>query len=158
ISAAADGAGGNDVYAITADQHLWEHTPSGWAMLSAGSFAQVTAATNKSGAAVVFAVLADHSLWENSSLFAGNPWRMLSPGGTVLSASAGGADEVFAVTADHHLWDHTSSGWAMLSGGWFVSVGGAKNAAGRGEAFAVVADGSLWEYNPAFTGTPWQQL
>ena len=49
-------------------------------------------------------------------------------------------------------------GWAMLSGGWFVSVGGAKNAAGRGEAFAVVADGSLWEYNPAFGGSHWVNL
>ena len=162
ISSITDAAGQDDVYAVTADSHLWEHTPAGWAMLSAGSFQQLSAATNSSGNAVIFAVLTDNSLWENSSLFAGDHWRRLSPGGTILSISAvtdaSGNDDVYAVTADRHLWQHTPSGWAMLSGGSFQSVSGGRNGAGQAVVYGVLTDASLWENNPAFGGDHWRNL
>jgi hypothetical protein len=153
-STALDGAGRQDVFAITAaGRNLWEHTPAGWALLSTGSFAQVSAASTAASDAVVFAVLADNSLWEHSSLFPGG-WRMLSPGGTILSISAvtdaAGNDDVFAITADRHLWEHTPSGWAMLSVGSFGQISAGLNGAGQAVLYGVLTDNSLWEYNPAF--------
>lgn len=157
ISAATDAAGADLVYAVTADRRLWQHTPGGWAFLSAGAFQQVSAGLNGAGQAVAFAVLTDGSLWENNPAVSGG-WSMLSPAGTVLAVAAGGADEAFAVTADHHLWDHRLAGWSLLSNGVFASVAATKNASGQGELFGVLADASLWEYNPAFAGNPWQEV
>ena len=155
ISAAADGAGADDVFAVTSDRHLWEHTPAGWSLLSVGAFQQISAATNKSGGAVVFAVPTDNSLWEYSNLNPGG-WALLSPAGTVLSigavTDASGNDDVYAVTADRHLWEHTPAGWALLSTGAFQQVSAGLNGAGQAIAYGVLADASLWEYNPAFSG------
>ncbi len=157
-----DGAGHAVAFAITSDHHLWEHTPSGWAILSAGSFKQLSAATNLSGDAVIFAVLTDNSLWENSSLFAGDHWANLSPAGTILSASAitdaSGNDDVFAVTSDSHLWEHTPSGWAMLSAFSFQSVSAGLNGAGVAVVYGVLTDNSLWEHNSAYAGNGWVNL
>jgi Bacterial Ig-like domain (group 3) len=162
VSAIADSAGNADFYAVTADHHLWEHTVAGWAFLSAGSFQQLSAATNAAGKAVVFAVLTDHSLWENSSLFAGDHWRMLSPGGTILSINAvtdaAGNDDVYAVTSDTHLWEHTPVGWAFLSAGSFQQVSAGLNGAGQAIIFGVLTDHSLWENNLAFGGDHWRLL
>ena len=134
ISAVADGSGANDVFAVTADRHLWEHTPAGWALLSIGSFQQMSAATDKSGGAVVFAVPTDNSLWEYSNLYSGGS-ALLSPAGSVLSihavTDASGNDDVYAVTADRHLWEHTPAGWAFLSGGAFQQVMPASTAPAR---------------------------
>jgi hypothetical protein len=161
-SAVTDAAGFTDVYAITADHHLWEHTVAGWAYLSAGSFLQLSAATNAVGNAVIFAVLTDNSLWENSSLFAGDHWRLLSPGGTILSISAvtdaAGNDDVYAVTADQNLWQHGPAGWALLSRGSFQQVSAGLNGAGQALVFAVLTDHSLWENNPAFASDHWRPL
>ena len=162
ISAVADGAGGNDVYAITADRRLWEHTPGGWTLLSVGSFRQLSAATNAAGAAVVFGVLSDESLWENNPSFPGDHWEMLSPTGTILGVSAvtDGAvgDVVYAITADSHLWEHTPSAWAFLSAGAFQSVSAGRNGTGQAIVFGVLTDDSLWENNPAFGGGGWRSL
>ena len=111
VSAVTDAAGGTDVYAITtAGNTLWERTSAGWAEISAGHFQQISAATNSAGNAVVFGVLGAgagpnaNSLWEDSSLNPGG-WAMLSPGGTILSISAGLNDDVYAVTvAGDALW------------------------------------------------------
>jgi hypothetical protein len=147
-------AGYADVYAITADKHLWEHSANGWAFLSAGSFLQLSAATNAAGDAVIFAVLTDHSLWENSSLFPG--WRNLSPAGTILSISAVtdsvGRDDVYAVTSDNHLWEHTPTGWTFLSSNSFQQVSAGLNASGQAVVYGVGTDHSLIEYNSAFAG------
>ena len=104
VSAVTDASGGTDVYAITTAGHtLWEHTSAGWAEISAGYFQQISAATNSAGNAVVFGILGAgagpnaNSLWEDSSLNPGG-WAMLSPGGTILSISAGLNDDVYAIT------------------------------------------------------------
>ncbi len=153
-SAVTDAAGDTDVFAITADRNLWEHTPAGWVLLSVGSFAQIDAATNIAGNAVVFAILTDHSLWENSSLLGG--WAELSPAGTILSMSAvtdaSGNDDVFVITAGTNLWEYTPAGWAFLSGGSFQQVSAGLNTAGQAIVYSVLTDNSLWEYNPAFVG------
>jgi hypothetical protein len=79
-SAGADSSGAAEVFAITADHTLWAHRSSGWAEVSSGYVLTL------SGDRVdqVFAVLSDHSLWERD----GTAWLMLSPAGTILSASA----------------------------------------------------------------------
>jgi hypothetical protein len=162
ISAVTDGAGNADVYAVTSDHHLWEHTPTSWLYLSAGSFQQLSAATNSAGNAVIFAVLTDHSLWENSSLFPGDHWGLLSPGGTILSISAvtdsAGHDDVYAITSDSHLWEHTPIGWAFLSGDYFHQISAGLNGASQAIVFGVGTDDSLLEYNPAFAGNHLQLL
>lgn len=158
VSAVTDGAAGEVVYAITADRHLWEHTPSAWAFLSAGAFQSVSAGRNGTGQAIVFGVLTDDSLWENNPLFGGDGWRSLSPAGSILSISAGGPDGVFAISADHHLSERTAAGWTFLSAGSFASLSGTENAAGQSEVFATLADASLWVYDPALPGDHWQDL
>jgi Bacterial Ig-like domain (group 3) len=162
VSAIADSAGNADFYAVTADHHLWEHTVAGWAFLSAGSFQQISAATNAAGNAVIFAVLTDNSLWENSSLFPGNHWQNLSPGGTILSISAvtdaAGHDDVYAVTSDNHLWEHTPTAWSFLSADSFQQISAGLNGAGQALVFGVLTDHSLWENNPTFAGDHWRLL
>ena len=133
------------MYAITADHHLWEHAPGGWAFLSAGSFQSVSGGRNGAGNAVVYSVLTDASLWEYNPSFAGTHWQNLSPAGSILAATAAGVDQVFAVTADHHLWQHMlSSGWLLTSLATVASISGENNG-GAGEVFAVLSDASLWE-------------
>jgi len=143
------------VFAVTADHHLWEHTPSGWAQLSIGSFQQISAGLNSAGQAVLYGVLTDASLWEYNPAFnSGANFRNLSSAGTVLSVSAAGQDQVFAVMADHHLNQHTlASGWSLTSSGSFASISGENNG-GVGSVFAVLSDASFWEY----TGRNWQEL
>jgi hypothetical protein len=111
----------------------------------------------------VLAVLVDDSLWEKTS--AG--WVMLSPAGTILSASAvtdaAGHDVAFAITADHNLWQHSAAlpgdGWALVSAGDFQSVSAATNSAGSAVAFGVVADESLWEFSSLFPNADhWRML
>jgi hypothetical protein len=77
---AASAAGTDQVFAITADQHLWQHSSSGWSMTSDGSFASISG-ENNGGNGEVFAVLTDASLWEYSTY-----WAELDAG--VLAASA----------------------------------------------------------------------
>ena len=167
VSAADDAAGYADVFAVTADRHLWEHSAAGWALISTGSFQQISAARNAAGNAVVFAVLTDHSLWEYSSLNVGG-WVMLSPAGTILSVSAvtdsAGHDDAFAVTASgDNLWEHSpNAGWVQLSIGSFQQVSAGLNGAGQAVVYGVLGAGaggyanSLWEYDPASAG--WQML
>ena len=167
VSAADDAAGYADVFAVTADRHLWEHSAAGWALISTGSFQQISAARNAAGNAVVFAVLTDHSLWEYSSLNVGG-WVMLSPTGTILSVSAvtdsAGRDDAFAVTASgDNLWEHSpNAGWVQLSIGSFQQVSAGLNGAGQAVVYGVLGAGaggyanSLWEYDPTSAG--WQML
>jgi hypothetical protein len=75
-------AGGPDgVFAITADMHLWEHGAAGWAMLSSGSFASLSATENAAGQGDVFATLTDGSLWVNDPALPGDHWRELIASG-----------------------------------------------------------------------------
>ena len=156
VSAVTDASHGTDVYAIaTAGHTLWEHTSAGWAEISAGYFQQISAATNSAGNAVVFGILGAgagpyaNSLWEDSSLNPGG-WAMLSPGGTILSISAGLNDDVYVVAvAGDTLWEHTLAGWAELSSGSFQSISAGLNDTGQAVVYAVAAGGSLWEQNPS---------
>ena len=150
-SAVTDNAGNDDVYVITSfGRQLWEHTVAGWAMISGGSFQQISAATNAGGYPVVFAVGTDNSLAEFTP--AGS--IALSPAGTILSISATtdgfGNDDVFAITGDPHLWEHTPAGWQFLSAGSFQQISAGLNGAGQAVLYGVLTDNSLWEYNPAF--------
>ena len=77
---AASAAAADQVFAITADSHLWQYTLSGWSLTSAGSFASI-AGENNGGAGEVFAVLTDASLWEYTSF-----WALLDSG--VLAVAA----------------------------------------------------------------------
>ena len=80
-------AGGPDeVFAITADHHLWEHTAAGWSLLSSGSFAALSATENSTGQGVVFATLTDSSLWEYDPASSGNPWQDLLTSGVAFGA------------------------------------------------------------------------
>ncbi len=158
-SAVTDNAGNDDVYVITVFGHqLWEHSAAGWAMISAGSFQQISATTNAHGYAEVFGVGTDFSL----TAFAPAGSALLSPAGTVLSISAVtdafGNDDVYAITADHHLWEHTPAGWAELSAGSFQQVSAGLNTDGNAEVFGVLTDNELWENNPEFGGDGWKML
>jgi hypothetical protein len=158
ISAALDGAGNTDVFAITTAGHnLWEHTATGWWQRSIGSFQSISAATNAAGDAVCFGILSNGNLWEYSSLFSPNTgfFAELSVG-QFLSISAvtdsAGNDVVYAITADTNLWQHSPAipgGWVRVSPGSFQAVSAGLNAAGQAEAFAIVVGGSLWVNNPA---------
>ncbi|HVS36831.1 MAG TPA: RHS repeat-associated core domain-containing protein [Gemmataceae bacterium] len=158
ISAVTDSSGGDDVFAVTADTHLWEHTPSGWTMLSVGSFQQISAGLNAAGQAVVYGVLTDNSLWEYNPAFAGS-WQNLSPSGTILGVTAGGPDEVFAITAfgPNNLWQHTNAGWAELSPGSFASLSAPQYPTGQDEVFATLTGSSFWEYSAGLTN-PWEEV
>ena len=76
----ASAAGGDQVFAITSDMHLWQHSAAGWSLTSTGSFASISGEDN-SDRGEVFAVLADSSLWEYSA-----GWAELDTG--VLAAAA----------------------------------------------------------------------
>jgi hypothetical protein len=161
IASVTDDFGFNDVFAITSNGQLWEHSDQiagGWEMLSAGSFLSMTTAVNSAGAAIVAAVPTDHSLWECTSLVL-NGWELLSPAGTILSASAatdssaGFPQEViYAITVGgpNNLWSHNASGWTLLSTGSFQQISAGQNSAGQTILFGVLTDDSLWEFNPAF--------
>ncbi|HVS40076.1 MAG TPA: Ig-like domain repeat protein [Gemmataceae bacterium] len=157
VSTVNDAAGNADVFAIAADESLWEHSAAGWAELSNGSFQQISAATNQAGAAVVFGVLGalspmPNSLWEDNS-----GWRELSPAGTIQSVSAVGTSQgevAFAVVAaGNNLWKYsafnTASPWSEMSTGAFAQVNAGLNAGGQAVVYGVLTDNSLWEQNPA---------
>jgi hypothetical protein len=76
-------AGGPDkAFGVAADQTLWEHSASGWAELSVGSFANVSARQAASGADEVFAALTDGSFWEyTNGGGAGPTWQERLSGG-----------------------------------------------------------------------------
>ncbi len=167
ISAATDSAGQADVFAVTSDRRLWEHTAAGWALLSTGSFQQISAARNAAGNTVVFAVLTNNSLWEYSSQFSGG-WVMLSPAGTILSVSAvtdsAGHDDAFAVTTNYNLWEHSpNNGWVQLSTSSFEQVSAGLNGSGQAVVYGVLGAGaggyanSLWEYDATLAGG-WRML
>jgi hypothetical protein len=149
-SAVRDGSGNDVVYAITADTNLWEHSPAipgGWMIVSTGSFGSVSAGLSGSGAAVAYGVLSDSSLWEYNPAFA-NPghWQILSPAGTILSASAGAHDDVFALASDHSLWEFAHGAWAILSpADTILSMQAGTSAAGTDVVFALASDHSLWQ-------------
>ncbi len=160
VSAVTDGAGNDDVFAVTVagPNNLWEHTPAGgWAELSAGNFRQISAGRNGAGQAVVYGVLADQSLYEVSTGFL----QELSGPGTIVGVAAAGPDEVFAITTagPNNLWEHTlSSGWTETSPGHFASISATQTATGHDEVFGVLTDSEFWAYDPFFAGTGWQQL
>ncbi|HVS38708.1 MAG TPA: choice-of-anchor Q domain-containing protein, partial [Gemmataceae bacterium] len=165
ISAVTDSTGADDVFAITPDHHVWEHTSAGWQFLSSGVFTQISAAANASGNAVVFGLVADGSLWEQNPTDGVGPdvgWDQIAPGGTVLTISAvtdaAGNDDVFVISGDNHLWEHTPAGWQFLSAGSFQQISAGLNTAGQAEVFGVLTNAMLWEYNPASAGNGWQML
>ena len=84
LSVSAGGA--DEVFAITSDNHLWEHT-AGWAILSTGSFASLSGATNTAGQGDLFAVLTDTSFWEYDPAFPGL-WQDLVPTGASAVSAA----------------------------------------------------------------------
>jgi preprotein translocase subunit SecB len=177
VGGVIDGFGADVAFVIAADHTLWEHNPDkagtgpfksdGWALISIGSFQQISVATNLVGDAVAFGVLTDHSLWEYSSLFSGGHWLNLSAAGSILSVSAvtdaAGSDVAFVITADHRLWEHNAAqagkapfkadGWARVIPNALQSVSAGLNGAGIAVAYGILPDNSLEEYNPAFTSS-----
>jgi predicted outer membrane repeat protein len=166
ITSVTDLAGFDVVFAITADRNLWQHSGAnpgnGSKELSAGLFGSVSAATNQSGNAVVFGVLLDNSLWEYSSLYppATGDWKMLSPGGTILSASAvtdfsqgSRAEVVYAIMVQgNNLQEYVQGRWIPVSTGSFQQISAGFNATGNAVVYAVGTDRSLIEFNPHFAG------
>ncbi len=73
----------DDVFAVAADQSLWEFAGGGWTMLSpAGTILSIQAGgTDATGADVVFALASDHSLWADG----GGGWGLLSPANTIAA-------------------------------------------------------------------------
>ena len=159
------GAGGDVVFAVTANQNLWEHSPvlpgNGWTELSTGSFQQISAGVNRAGDAVVYGVVSGGGLYEQNpangtGLNVG--WTPLSGVGgaptSFLSAAAAGPDQVFAIASNKQLWQNTAqAGPSQASTGSFASISGEETFGGGGEVFAVLSDGSLWEY-----GGNWAEL
>jgi Putative Ig domain len=82
-------AGGEDhVFAIAADQTIWEHTPTTNTQLSATlRAAQLSATETPTAVDEVFATLIDGSFWEYSSALPGTHFKNLLGAGTTVSSS-----------------------------------------------------------------------
>ncbi len=135
VSAVTNGAGQADAFAIAQQgQTLWEYTPAGWGQVSTGNFSaqsrrcrQPRRLRGQFGCRSAARTATNGSLWEyKQSVGVNVGWTMLSPAGTILSASAitdaSGAPVVFAVTADRSLWEFRQfrlgrGGWALMSTG-----------------------------------------
>ncbi len=82
-------AGANDeVFAITADHHVWQHSLTGWSMASAGSFQALSGNAGTAGGGELFAVLTDGSFWEYQMPLVGNPSWFRHVAGGVQAGSA----------------------------------------------------------------------
>ena len=79
-----------DVFAVTAEHNLWDHTPPGWTLASSGDLASISGRESSDGEGDVFGVLADGSLWEYNPAFP-NPghWQQREAGGVLAVADAG---------------------------------------------------------------------
>jgi hypothetical protein len=166
VSVTLDSNGGTDIYVITTgfagaqyNNTLWAFVGGAWSERSSGSFKQISAATSSDGGSVVFGVLTDNSLWEQHlSNGTDTGWTQLSPGGTILSASAvtdgAGNEWCYAiVTTGNNLWLHGPafpSGWQQLSTGSFQQVSAGLNASEQALMYGVLTSGQLYEQSPAF--------
>ena len=140
---------GTTIFAVTADNGLWEHTPTVWTQLSpSGTIQSISAGTDANGGAAVWAVAGDASFWEWTD---SRGWAELSAAGTIGTFNAAGNDVVFALAGDHSFWEHSPSGWAELSPpdairSFTPGVGD--------EVFVFAADGSFWRH----AASSWEQL
>ena len=83
----ASGGGPDEVFAITADHHVWDHRLSGWSILSSGWFTSLSATATAAGQSEVFATLADGSLWEHNPAYVNQLWLELVNGGVQTVAA-----------------------------------------------------------------------
>jgi hypothetical protein len=173
ISAVTDAKGNDVVFAITADTHLWEHSPAipnGWVQLSNGSFTAVSAGVDGAGQAEVFGIILGGSLWVNDPPPGVQPalnqfWTQLSPVGanspsSVLAITSSAArDEVFAVDGNHALWQHTLAGWTLIdSTNSWAQLSSTQDQNGVDQVFGTLSNASLLEYSPALPGNHIQTL
>jgi hypothetical protein len=173
ISAVADGAGNEVVYAIVTSGHnLWEHSPafpgSGWQQLSTGAFAQVSAGLNAAGQAVAYSVLTNGQHWEQNPMFGpvgvDAQFRRLSGMNglppSFLNVAAGGPDIAFGVAADHTVWEHSTAGDMQLSSMLLANqLSATQTQQGVDEVFMTLTNGSFWEYSAAFPkNNPFKEL
>ena len=66
-----DHTGADEVFAVTADHHLWQHSLNGWALESAESFQTLSGNAGVADVGEVFAGLSDGSLAEYKLPFVG---------------------------------------------------------------------------------------
>jgi PKD repeat protein len=150
---AAAAAGPDQMFAITADQHLWQHTPAGWSLTSAGTFTSISGPQTATGAGEVFAVVADGSLWQYVT-----SWTELSSGGVVASSAAMTSKhsslqaQITGLPSSGHSPEGTQvTVQAQASGGsspyqysWTLTRSGATVTTGSGSSFSFTpaADGT----------------
>ena len=155
IASTYDAQGQPVVFAIRADQTLWEYdasfdTADHWMEVSPGAFESVSASPYATpDGPVVFAIVAgDHSLWENNPTF--NPtatslndqWMQVSPGAfdsisaTVATVNGQLTPVVYGiVSGDHSLWENNpvfnpgatslNDQWLQVSPGSFTAIAAA---------------------------------
>ena len=87
LSASAGAA--DQVFAVTADHHLWSHTTAaGWSLLSMGTFESISGGTTAAaGVGEVFGVLSDGSLWEYNPALGGDGFLELLTSGTASAST-----------------------------------------------------------------------
>ncbi len=86
LSVSAGGA--DEVFAITADHHLWDYQLGSWSLRSTGDFASISGAEAPAvGHSEVFAVLGDSSVWEYDPFLPGGPWDDLIASGAAAAAA-----------------------------------------------------------------------
>jgi hypothetical protein len=162
ITAITDSSGNPVVYVITvagSGHQVWEHSPAlpnnGWKQVSAASSQLISAGLNSAGQSEVFSVGSDGSLLQINPALNGGAPVLLSPAGTIVSATAGrGADTVFAITvAGRNLWEYsTASGWRQESTLSFAQLSATQNQSSTDVLFATLTDSSFGEFfNNGFT-------
>jgi hypothetical protein len=167
ISAVTDGAGNDNVYAITSDNNLWVHNPQQWLHISTGSFQQISAGLNSANQAIVYGVLTNGTLWEQNPAFGpiglNTGWRQLSGMNglppSFLSVQAGGQDHMFAIAADKTIWEHTPTTNTHVSVALEASqLSATETPSGVDEVFMRLIDGTFWEYSLGLPGNHFKEL
>ena len=129
-SSSATAPSQNDpVFAVAADDSLWEHTlinpavpTEGWVLLSpAGTILSISSVTDGAGQADVFAITADHNLWERSPGLPGDgcdgTLHRLLPADRAGVNGAGQA-VVFGVLSNNSVWEQNPANGTGLNVGW----------------------------------------
>jgi hypothetical protein len=105
-------AQGDSAFAIASDGSLWQHTASGWSLLSpANTIAAVGAGTDSSGKPAGFVLAQDLSLWR----YTAQGWQLLSAAGTIQGITGSQGQQVAVDAVDDNLWLYDGTAWAKLA-------------------------------------------